>query len=107
MIGYDGSSKTNLKLIEKGCGGLDVVGAKLTEVSTANGGALFGGVRILTGPKTGRFVHFVYVDEDTCPAMKKGRTLMYKNGVFNALQGCDGEIEICANITEASIGPIR
>lgn len=97
LIGYDGNSKTDMTLIEKGSGGIDVVSSKLP-----SGEPIFGGVRL----SKGRFVHFVYVDED-CPAMKKGRTLMYKNGVFNALEGCDGEIEMSPGLTEATMGPIR
>jgi hypothetical protein len=32
---------------------------------------------------------------------------MYKNGVFNVLKGCDGEIEMKPDITEDDMGPIR
>jgi hypothetical protein len=28
-------------------------------------------------------------------------------GVFNALEGCDGEIEIKAGLTEANMGQVR
>ena len=28
-------------------------------------------------------------------------------GVFNALQGCDGEIEMSPGLTEAAMGPVR
>jgi hypothetical protein len=97
LIGYDGNSKTDMTLLGKGNGGIDVVSSKLPP-----GEPVFGGVRL----SKGRFVHFVYVDED-CPAMKKGRTLMYKNGVFNALEGCDGEIEMSPGLTEATMGPVR
>mmetsp|Transcript_16410 Transcript_16410/g.33831 ORF Transcript_16410/g.33831 Transcript_16410/m.33831 type:complete len:153 (-) Transcript_16410:298-756(-) len=103
LIGYDGNSKTDLKLIEKGNGGLEVLSAKLETVCSSAGGVLFGGTRL---NKNGRFVQFVYADEN-CPAMKKGRTLMYKNGVFNVLVGCDGEIEMKPGLTEADMGPIR
>jgi hypothetical protein len=106
LIGYDGNSKNNLKLIEKGKGGIDVVSAKLSSTTyiTDVGGAVFGGIRLQK--KNGKFVHFVYIDEN-CPAMKKGRTLMYKNGVFNVLKGCDGEIEMKPDITEDDMGTIR
>jgi hypothetical protein len=87
-----------MTLVEKGNGGLDVVSTKVTP-----GVPMFGGAKL---KKNGRFVHFCYVDED-CPAMKKGRTLMYKNGVFNVLKGCDGEIEMQPNLTEETMGPIR
>jgi Cofilin/tropomyosin-type actin-binding protein len=97
LVGYDGNSKTDMTLVEKGNGGMDAVSGKLQE-----GVPLFGGVRL----SKGRFVHFLYVDE-ACPAMKKGRTLMYKNGVFNVLEGCDGEIEMSPGLTEATMGPIR
>ena len=103
LIGYDGNSKTDLTLIEKGNGGMDVLSAKLESVASSAGGAVFGGTRL---SKNGRFVHFVYVD-DSCPAMKRGRTLMYKNGVFNVLVGCDGEIEMKPGLTESQMGPIR
>jgi len=104
LIGYDGISKTNLKLIEKGKDGIEVVSSKLS--AAANGGAVFGGTRLFANNKNGRFVHFVYVDEN-CPAVKKGRTLMYKNGVFNVLLGCDGEIEMKPGLTENDVGPVR
>jgi hypothetical protein len=97
LIGYDGNSKTDMTLLEKGNGGIDVMSTKLPV-----GEPIFGGVRL----SKGRFVHFVYVDE-ACPPMKKGRTLMYKNGVFNALEGCDGAIEMSPGLTEATMGPVR
>ena len=106
LIGYDGNSKTNLTLIQKGKGGLDALSKILSTVVSSAGGAVFGGTRLLSNAKSGRFVHFVYVDEN-CPAMKKGRTFMYKNGVFNVLVGCDGEIEIKPGLTESEMGPIR
>ena len=102
LIGYDGNSKTDLTLIEKGKGGIEAVSSKLPTA----GGAVFGGSRLFSNNKNGRFVHFVYVHED-CPAMKKGRTLMYKNGVFNVLLGCDGEIEMKPGLTEKDMGPVR
>jgi hypothetical protein len=98
LIGYDGDSKTDMTLVEKGSGGLEAVSSRLQP-----GVPLFGGVKLQT---KNRFVHFLYVDEDV-PAMKKGRTLMYKNGVFNVLEGCDGEIEITPGLTEATMGPVR
>eukprot|EP00536_Pseudo-nitzschia_multiseries_P000122 jgi/Psemu1/299868/fgenesh1_kg.3_\ len=103
LVGYEGNSKTDMTLLEKGAGGIDVLSTRLASV--AAGGAVFGGTRLLQ-KKSGRFVHFLYVDE-ACPAMKRGRTLMYKNGVFNALAGCDGEIELTPGMTESNVGPIR
>ena len=97
LIGYDGNSKTDMTLLEKGGGGMEAVSSKLP-----SGEPVFGGVRL----SKGRFVHFLYVGEDV-PAMKKGRTLMYKNGVFNVLEGCDGEIEMTPGLTEATMGPVR
>lgn len=97
LIGYDGASKTNMSLVQKGKGGLEAVSQQLQE-----GVPLFGGVRL----SSGRFVHFLSLD-DNVPAMKKGRTLMYKNGVFNMLEGCDGEIEMSPGLTEASMGSVR
>lgn len=70
LIGYDGNSKTDMTLLEKGNGGIDVISGKLPP-----GIPVFGGVRT----SKGRFVSFLYIDED-CAAMKRGRTLMYKNG---------------------------
>jgi Cofilin/tropomyosin-type actin-binding protein len=97
LIGYDGNSKTDMILVDKGNGGLAAVSQSLQE-----GVPLFGGVRLANG----RFVHFLYTD-DNVPAMKKGRTLMYKNGVFNVLEGCDGEIEMSPGLTEATMGSVR
>ena len=106
LIGYNGNSKTDLTLIQKGKGGLDVLSQELSTIASSAGGAVFGGSRLFSNEKKGRFVHFLYVDEN-CPAMKKGRTLMYKNGVFNVLLGCDGEIEMKPGLTESDMGPIR
>eukprot|EP00934_Nitzschia_sp_Nitz4_P004076 Nitzschia sp. Nitz4//scaffold20_size174350//77675//78354//NITZ4_002100-RA/size174350-snap-gene-0.242-mRNA-1//-1//CDS//3329541803//4066//frame0 len=97
LIGYDGNSKTDMTLLASGTGGMSAVSSQLPE-----GNPVFGGVKL----STGRFVHFLYIDE-SCPAMKRGRTLMYKNGVFNALEGCDGEIEMKPGMTEAEMGPVK
>lgn len=97
LIGYDGNSKTDMTLVEKGNGGIEVISSKLQP-----GVPMFGGVRT----SKGRFVSFLYIPED-CPAMKRGRTLMYKNGVFNYLEGCDGEIEMKSGLTEADMGQVR
>jgi hypothetical protein len=70
LIGYDGNSKTDMTVLDSGSGGLEAVSSKLPE-----GEPVFGGVRL----STGRFVQFLYIDEG-CNAMKRGRTLMYKNG---------------------------
>ena len=99
LVGYDGNSKTDMVLVEKGSGGLEAVAGKLQP-----GVPVFGGVKLQS--KNGRFVHFLYVDDDV-PAMMKGRTLMYKNGVFNVMEGCDGEIEMAPGLTEATMGPVR
>ena len=106
LISYDGKSKTDITLVEKGKGGMDVLSTKLDTAVSAAGGVVFGGTRLFANNKNGRFVRFVYVDEN-CPAMKKGRTMMYKNGVFNVLLGCDGEIEMKPGLTESEMGPIR
>ena len=97
LIGYDGNSKTDMTVVDKGNGGMEAVSSKLPE-----GVPVFGGVRL----SSGKFVHFLYID-DNCPAMKRGRTLMYKNGVFNVLEGCHGEIEMSPGLTEASMGQVR
>jgi len=72
LIGYDGNSKTDMTVLDSGKGGMEVVSGKLPE-----GNPVFGGIKL----STGRFVHFLYIDE-SCPAMKRGRTLMYKNGAY-------------------------
>lgn len=111
-----------MTLLEKGSGGLEAIAGVLPP-----GKPVFGGVKL----SSGKFVSFLYIDED-CPAMKRGRTLMYKNGmyyscylvlannnkiqiheivtvvgVFNALEGCVGEIEMKPGLTEAEMGPVR
>eukprot|EP00339_Tiarina_fusa_P030092 CAMPEP_0117014148 /NCGR_PEP_ID=MMETSP0472-20121206/11533_1 /TAXON_ID=693140 ORGANISM="Tiarina fusus, Strain LIS" /NCGR_SAMPLE_ID=MMETSP0472 /ASSEMBLY_ACC=CAM_ASM_000603 /LENGTH=147 /DNA_ID=CAMNT_0004717637 /DNA_START=114 /DNA_END=557 /DNA_ORIENTATION=- len=97
LIGYNGNSKTDMTVFDQGNGGMAVLSTKLPEAEP-----VFGGVRL----SKGRFVHFLYVPEG-CPAMKRGRTLMYKNGVFNALEGCDGEIEMSPGLTEETMGQVR
>lgn len=99
LIGYDGNSKTDLTLFDKGRGGIDVLSQKLSADSSA---PLFGGARL----RSGRLVHFLFVPDNT-PAMTRGRTLLYKNGVFNVLEGCDGEVEINPGMTETNLGRVR
>jgi hypothetical protein len=70
LIGYDGNSKTDMTVVDKGNGGMEVMSSKLPD-----GAPTFGGVRL----QSGRFVHFLYLPED-CSPMKRGRTLMFKNG---------------------------
>mmetsp|Transcript_8684 Transcript_8684/g.9590 ORF Transcript_8684/g.9590 Transcript_8684/m.9590 type:complete len:149 (-) Transcript_8684:42-488(-) len=98
LIGYDSNSKKDMTVLDKGNGGVDAVSTKLPDTEP-----VFGGVRLSSN---GRFVHFLYVPEN-CPAMKRGRTLMYKNGVLNVLEGCDGEIEMSPGLTETNVGKVR
>ena len=67
-----------MTVLEKGNGSVEGVSAKLPP-----GVPVFGGIRLA---KKNRFVQFLYIDED-CPAMKRGRTLMYKNGMFDMFRG--------------------
>jgi hypothetical protein len=97
LIGYDGQSKTDMTVLEKGNGGLSAISTKLPE-----GIPVFGGVRL----KKGRFVSFLYID-DNVVGVKRGRTLMFKNGVYNAMLGCDGSIEMTPGLTEETMGQIR
>jgi hypothetical protein len=69
IVGYDGSSKTDIALLNKGSGGINACSAALPE-----GRAVFGGCR-----RNGRFVTFYYSDEKT-PTMQRGRASMHKNG---------------------------
>lgn len=93
IAGYDGSSKTDITIHHKGCGGVSACSAALPE-----GMASFGGCRL----SSSRFVSFFYVAEGT-PIMQKGRASMYKNGVLNTLEGCDMEIDMKPGITEADL----
>lgn len=70
LIGYDGNSKSDMTVLEKGNGGVEGVSAKLPD-----GVPVFGGIRL----KKGRFVSFLYID-DNVAGIKRGRTLMFKNG---------------------------
>jgi hypothetical protein len=51
-------------------------------------------------------VSFLYID-DNVVGVKRGRTLMFKNGVYNAMLGCDGSIEMTPGLTEETMGQIR
>lgn len=93
IIGYEGSSKTDVTVLEKGTGGLEECSANLPSQC-----AVFGGVRL----SSGRFVTFFYASEGTS-VMQKGRASMHKNGVFNVLEGSDGEIDIEPNHNEADV----
>ena len=96
-MGADGNSKTDITLLDKGSGGVAGVSAKLPP-----GIPVFGGIRL----STGRFVTFLYIDDEVV-GIKRGRMLMYKNGVFNAMEGCDGTIEMSPGLTEDKIDKIR
>jgi hypothetical protein len=97
LVGYDGNSKTDMTVLDKGSGGVAGVSAKLPK-----GEPIFGGIRT----SKGRFVSFLYIDDD-CSGIKRGRTLMFKNGVFNAMEGIDGQIEMSPGLTEETMGKIR
>lgn len=70
IVGYDGTSKTDITVVCKGSGGVDACSNALPE-----GQAVFGGCRL----ENGRFVTFFYADSGT-PTMQKGRASMHKNG---------------------------
>jgi len=91
IAGYDGTSKTDITILEKGNGGIDECSKLLPENL-----AVFGGCRLTSN---GRFVTFFYADDGT-PTMQRGRASMHKNGVLNVLEGSDGEIEMYRNLTE-------
>jgi hypothetical protein len=55
----------------------------------------------------GRFVSFLYIDDNVVVGVKRGRTLMFKNGVCNEMVGCDGSIEMTPGLTEETMGQIR
>lgn len=70
IVGYDGTSKTDITVIAKGSGGVNACSQTLPR-----GRAVFGGCRL----ENGRFVTFFFADEET-PTMQKGRASMHKNG---------------------------
>jgi hypothetical protein len=70
IVGYDGVSKTDITLLEKGSGGVQACVEALPESQP-----VFGGCRL----DNGRFVTFFYCDEDTS-VMQRGRASMHKNG---------------------------
>lgn len=92
---YCAGSNTDITLYKKGSGGLEECCRDLQDDI-----ALFGGVRL----SSGRFMHFYHCGANT-KIMVKGRASMHKNGVFNVLEGCDGEIpEIWKGMKESDIG---
>ena len=70
---YDGASKTDVTLLEKGGGGIEKCCVNLPEQK-----AVFGGIRLKCNS---RFVTFFYASPGT-PIMEKGRASMQKNGTF-------------------------
>ena len=70
LIGYDGDSKSDMTVLDKGNGGVAAISSKLPSDVP-----VFGGIRLTKG----RFVSFCYIGEDV-PGIKRGRTLMFKNG---------------------------
>lgn len=94
IASFDGISKTDITVIASGSGGIEACAAKLPENA-----ACYGGCRL---KRNGRFVTFFYVPEGT-PVMQRGRANMYKNGVFNSLEGSDCEIEMKPGLTEDDV----
>ena len=93
IVGYEGSSKSDINVLLKGSGGLEECSSNLPRQK-----AVFGGVRL----SSGRFVTFFYASEGTS-IMQKGRASMHKNGVFNVLEGSDCEIEIEPQLNEDEV----
>ena len=93
IAGYDNGSKTDITVLQKGSGGIVACAAALPESEP-----VFGGFKL----SNGRFRHFYYAP-DAASVMKKGRASMHKNGVLNVMEGCDGEVNMHPNITEADI----
>ena len=84
LIGYDGPSKTQLRVLDKGRGGLQTLGtqcfpSEMLATQYNQDGVVFGGVKLIA--TTNRFVSFLYIDSDLCPAVKKGRTLMVRTAM--------------------------
>lgn len=96
ILGYDGNSKTDITVLTKGNGGMQACSASLPENDPC-----FGGLQL----STERFVGFFHAPY-TCPAMKKGRASMHKNGVLNVLEGRDGEFEMTPGMAEKDIAKI-
>lgn len=93
IAGYDNGSKTDITVLQKGSGGIVACAAALPESEP-----VFGGFKL----SNGRFRHFYYAP-DAASVMKKGRASMHKNGVLNVMEGCDGEVNMRPDITEADI----
>ena len=93
IAGYDNGSKTDITVLQKGCGGIVACAAALPESEP-----VFGGFKL----SNGRFRHFYYAPE-AASVMKKGRASMHKNGVLNVMEGCDGEVNMHSDITEADL----
>ena len=94
IAGYDNGSKTDIIVLQKGSGGITACAKALPESEP-----VFGGFKILSN---GRFRHFYYAP-DAASVMKKGRASMHKNGVLNVMEGCDGEVNMHPDITEADL----
>jgi hypothetical protein len=73
IASFDGSSKTDIKVIASGSGGLESCASMLPESN-----ACYGGVKL----KSGRFVTFYYAP-DGCPVMQRGRGKYFSN-ILNA-----------------------
>lgn len=93
LAGYVDGSKTDITVLQKGSGGVNVCSNSLPESEP-----VFGGFAL----SNGRFRHFYYCPE-SASAMKKGRASMHKNGVLNVMEGCDGEVQMKPGLTEAEI----
>jgi hypothetical protein len=77
ICSYEGTSKTDITVFQKGNGGVVACAAALPESEPC-----WGGFKL----KSDRFVGFYYAPENAS-AMKKGRACMHKNGVINTLEG--------------------
>lgn len=63
IAGFDGGSKTDIKILSRGIGGLEICALSLPDNV-----ACYGGVKL----KNARFVTFYYAP-DGCPVMMRGR----------------------------------
>mmetsp|Transcript_20331 Transcript_20331/g.47751 ORF Transcript_20331/g.47751 Transcript_20331/m.47751 type:complete len:137 (-) Transcript_20331:330-740(-) len=93
IASFDGKSKTDITVVASGSGGVEGCSSSLPENC-----ACYGGMRL----SSGRFVTFYYVGEGT-PIMQRGRASMFKNGVFNAMEGCDREVDMSPGLKESGI----
>ena len=94
------SGQTVVTLHGSGSGGVEELISYLHEDEV-----FFGGIRVQAGGDRIKFLHFYFVGQNV-GGMKKGKSSLYKNGVFQSFEGAIGEITCSSGFESATLEAI-